>query len=60
MTKNINLGGCKLRLETIGVDESLEKLNLLILKLIEAKSLIDEIASIELDINFLSSDVIND
>ena len=47
MTKNINLGGCKLRLETIGVDESLEKLNLLILKLIEAKSLIDEIASIE-------------
>lgn len=56
MSRNINLGGSILKLEVRGADEALEKVNLLTQKLAEAKSLISEIASMELDINFSSED----
>jgi len=49
--KNINLGGSKLKLEAEGVDEALDKLNLLMSKLKEAKSLINDLASMEININ---------
>lgn len=62
MARNVNLGGDKLKLETIGVSEGLEKVNLLLAKLEEAKSLIDEIASMEIDIRLskVENDEFND
>lgn len=50
--KQINLGNTVFRINTVGVDETLEKLNLLQEKLKEAKSLIHDIASMEIDIKF--------
>ncbi len=52
----INLGGARLKMETVGVDEALLKLNTLMHKLEEAKSLIDEIASMNVDIKFGKED----
>jgi hypothetical protein len=50
--KEINLGGKLLNLKVIGVDEALEKINLLNEKLKEANQLINEIASFKIKINF--------
>lgn len=62
MSKKINLGGVKLKLETVGVDEGLEKLNLIMLKLQEVKSLINEITSMQFDIklNNYEENIIDD
>ncbi|HFD2035904.1 TPA: hypothetical protein ACF2DS_000775 [Clostridium perfringens] len=54
--KSVNMGGILLDLNIAGVDEVLEKLNLLNKKLEEANSLIKEIASSKVEINLVSSD----
>lgn len=56
---NINLGGNNLSLRVDGVDEALEKLNMLLKKLEEANSLIKEIASIEVSVSFMDGKVVN-
>lgn len=52
----INIGGPVLNLRAIGIDETLEKINLLNKKLEEAKRLIDEIASSKISIVFEQND----
>lgn len=54
--KSVNMGGFLLDLNITGVDEALEKINLLNKKLEEANSLIKEIASSKVEINLVSSD----
>lgn len=52
----INIGGPVLNLKATGIDETIEKLNLLNKKLEEAKRLIDEIASSKISITFEDND----
>ncbi|MDU7069693.1 MAG: hypothetical protein E6343_17225 [Clostridium perfringens] len=54
--KSVNMGGLLLDLKVSGMDEVLEKLDLLNKKLEEANSLIKEIASSKVEMNFTSSD----
>ncbi|MDU5492652.1 MAG: hypothetical protein E6094_06790 [Clostridium perfringens] len=54
--KSVNMGGLLLDLNITGIDEALEKINLLNKKLEEANSLIKEIASSKVEINLVSSD----
>ncbi len=59
MEGKVNLGGANLRMFVSGVDESLEKLNLLTQKIAEVNSLILELNSAQVKINFTSNDVLN-
>ena len=54
--KSVNMGGLLLDLNITGVDEALEKINLLNKKIEEANSLIKDIASSKVEINLVSSD----
>lgn len=53
---NINLGNANFKMYVSGVDETLDKLNSLEEKLKEVKSLIHEITSLEVKINFVNSE----
>lgn len=50
----VNLGGLYLDVKAVGVDEALEKLNCLNDLLREANSLVQELASVEVKVNFVS------
>lgn len=54
--KSVNMGGLLLDLNICGIDEALEKINLLNKKLEEANYLIKEIASSKVEIRLTSSD----
>lgn len=57
---NINLGNAQFELKVNGADEAIEKLNQLEGKLIEVKSLIREITSMGIAINFFESEKLVD
>ncbi|GAA0695798.1 MULTISPECIES: hypothetical protein [Clostridium] len=54
--KYVNIGGNLLDLKIIGMDEALEKINLLNSKLEEANLLLEKIASSKVEIKITSSD----
>ncbi len=54
MSEKVNLGGVSMKVEVLGVDESLEKLNLLTQKIAEVNSLIRELNSAEIKMNVIS------
>lgn len=54
--KSVNMGGLLLDLKINGIDEALEKLNLLNKKIEEANSLIKELTSSKVEIKLISFD----
>ncbi len=48
----VNLGGINMKITATGADEALDKVNQLVDKLKEARTLVNELASMNVNINF--------